>query len=78
MVGTIANGILSPTFGAHLTAQLEAREVTAARDWQLTWLGGTPKPRHLDIDLMSLGCSPMVGGSSFDIERFDGPYQQCA
>ena len=45
MVGSIITGILSPTFGAHLTAQIESWTVASCREWQLNGLGGVRKPR---------------------------------
>ena len=69
MLGNIAKGILVPTFGTHMTAQLEAWQVTTPMDWQLSGLGGIPRPRYFDLDPDTVDLLPVVGGCAFDLER---------
>ena len=42
--GAAVCGILTPTFGAHLAAQLESWGISSAAEWEMGGLGGVPKP----------------------------------
>lgn len=69
MIGNVAKGIASPTFGTDMTAHLETWQEAAPRDWQLTGLGGVPRPRYLDLDADTIDGLPALGGCAFDLER---------
>ena len=67
MLGTIICGVLTPTFGTHLTTQFESWMISNADDWQSHGLGGVPKPIFFDIDPETKDHLPVLGGSAFDI-----------
>ena len=69
MVGAIVYGILTPTFGTHMTTQLESWDVSSCEEWYLNGLGGVPDPRNFDIDPETLDHLPVLGGSAFDLAR---------
>ena len=69
LLGTLVTGILTPTFGTHLTAQMEAWTTTTGDEWQMTGLGGTPHPRNFDLDPATADMLPVLGGSAFDLVR---------
>ena len=69
MLGSIVCGILSPTFGTHMTAQLESWTLSSCDDWQMGGLGGVPKPIFFDMGPETFDHHPVLGGSAFDLQR---------
>ena len=69
MLGSIICGILTPTYGTHLTTQLESWTISDCDDWRLGGLGGVPKPIFFDLDPETLDNLPVLGGSGFDLQR---------
>ena len=69
LLGSIVLGVLTPTFGTHLTAQMESWTLSTWEDWHFSGLGGTPHPRNLDLDPGTADLLPVLGGSGFDLQR---------
>ena len=67
LLGTIVCGILTPTFGTHMTTQMESWTLSSAEDWAMHGIGGVPKPINFDIDPETCLRLPVLGGGAYDI-----------
>ena len=64
-IGTPVCGILAPTYGTHLTTQLEFWPPTTWGDWSLGGIGGIPKPYYIDLDPYTYDWLPTIGGIGY-------------
>ena len=68
LLGAIVCGILTPTFGTHLTTQLESWALSSTDEWASAGIGGVPHPRNFDLGPETREGLPVLGGSAFDIQ----------
>ena len=68
LLGALVCGILTPTFGTHLTTQLESFVLSSTEEWCTAGIGGVPHPRNFDLDPETRDGLPVLGGSAFDIQ----------
>ena len=61
-LGDIVQGITTPTFGAHMAAQLETWRKSDPEEWRFSGLGGIPKPRYIDLGPDTVDGLPVLGG----------------
>ena len=69
LLGSLVQGIVTPTFGTHLTAQMESWTLASWDDWHFSGLAGVPHPRNVDLDPGTGDLLPVLGGSGYDLQR---------